>query len=139
MLRKGLAPSLKGIMTAIKKISAYLKPQCGWSRGVRAIFDKHSLQYEDIDIINNPDNYAEMVAKSNQPLSPCVELTLDNGEVIMLADVSGEEVEQYMLETNLITPNSKEASAPTNSACTDAEHEKMRQDAAKDDKSIRFF
>ena len=45
------------------KIKAYLKPQCGWSMGIRAIMDTHGLEYEDIDIINCPENYAEMVRK----------------------------------------------------------------------------
>src|SRR4051812_30648855 len=31
------------------KIKAYLKPQCGWSNGVRAILRKHNLPFEDID------------------------------------------------------------------------------------------
>ena len=35
------------------KIKAYLKPQCGWSNGVRAVLRKHGLAFEDIDIINN--------------------------------------------------------------------------------------
>ena len=64
------------------KIKAYLKPHCGWSMGVRAIFQKYDLPYQDIDIINFPENYAEMVRKSGQPLSPCVEI-----DGIMLADV----------------------------------------------------
>ena len=42
--------------------------------GVRAIMDKYSLEYTDLDIINNPEIYAEMVEKSGQPLSPCVEI-----------------------------------------------------------------
>lgn len=112
------------------KIKAYLKPTCGWSMGVRAIMSKHGLEYEDIDIINNPDNYAEMVAKSGQPLSPCVEI-----DGIMLADVSGEEVEQYMLANKLVTPSDSEADAPTDRGCTDEEHEKMRSES----KPIRFF
>jgi len=110
------------------EIKAYLKPHCGWSRGVRAIMEKYQLQYEDIDIIGSPENYAEMVEKSGQPLSPCVEI-----DGIMLADVSGEEVEAYMLENDLIKPTEKEASAPTNQACSEEEHEKMRT------QTIRFF
>jgi len=110
------------------EIKAYLKPHCGWSRGVRAIMEKYQLQYEDIDIIGSPENYAEMVEKSGQPLSPCVEI-----DGIMLADVSGEEVEAYMLENDLIKPTGKEASAPTNQACSEEEHEKMRT------QTIRFF
>jgi glutaredoxin len=110
------------------KIIAYLKPSCGWSMGVRAIMKKYGLEYEDRDIINNPAQYAEMVEKSGQPLSPCVEI---DGK--MLADVSGEEVENYMLSNELVAANHKEADAPTNTACTDEEHEAMRS------KTVRFF
>ena len=80
------------------EIVAYLKPVCGWSSGVREVFRKYNLQYEDKDIINNPDIYAEMVQKSGQPLSPCVVV---NGE--MLADVSGEEVEAWLLQNDVVS------------------------------------
>ncbi|MBL64302.1 MAG: glutaredoxin [Opitutae bacterium] len=110
------------------KINAYLKPQCGWSMGVRAIMDKYGLEYQDLDIINNPEIYAEMVEKSGQPLSPCVEL-----DGIMLADVSGEEVENYMLTNGLVQPSEKEAGAPTNAPCSDEEH------AAQASQAVRFF
>ncbi|MDQ8204229.1 glutaredoxin [Pelagicoccus sp. SDUM812003] len=112
------------------KIKAYLKPTCGWSMGVRAIMSKYDLPYEDIDIINNPDNYAEMVAKSGQPLSPCVEI-----DGVMLADVSGEEVETYMISNKLVEATDSQADAPTNQGCSDEEHEKMRSAS----KPIRFF
>ncbi len=110
------------------KIKAYLKPSCGWSNGVRAIMRKHDLAYEDIDIINNRDNYAEMVAKSGQPLSPCVEI-----DGVMLADVSGEEVENYMLANDLIKPVDRASDSPTNAGCSDEEHARMAT------KTIRFF
>ena len=50
-------------------ITAYMKPVCGWSNGVRAIFQKYGLEYDDRDIINNADNYREMVEKSGQPFN----------------------------------------------------------------------
>jgi monothiol glutaredoxin len=109
-------------------IKAYLKPHCGWSNGVRAIMAKYGLKYDDIDIINNRDNYAEMVQKSGQPLSPCVEI-----DGVMLADVSGEEVENYMLSNDLVKPTDRQASAPTDAGCSDEEHAKMAP------KTIRFF
>src|SRR5689334_17893395 len=57
------------------KIIAYLKPTCGWSQGVRAIMRKYDLPYEDRDIINDPAQRQEMIEKSGQMLSPCVEIT----------------------------------------------------------------
>jgi len=109
-------------------IKAYLKPSCGWSNGVRAILRKHGLAFEDIDIINNRENYAEMVRKSGQPLSPCVEV-----DGVMLADVSGEEVENYLLSNDLVKPSDAAVDTPTNAGCTDEEHARMEA------KPVRFF
>jgi monothiol glutaredoxin len=110
------------------KIKAYLKPHCGWSNGVRAIMRKHDLAFEDIDIINNRANYEEMVRKSGQPLSPCVEI-----DGVMLADISGEEVENYMLANNLVKANSAAVNVATNAGCSDEEHARMQA------KPVRFF
>lgn len=81
---------------------------------------KYGLEFEEKDIIKNPALRWEMEQKSGQPLSPCVEV---NGT--MLADVSGDEVEGWMLEQGLIKPVDDEADAPTDSACTDEQHEAM--------------
>ena len=94
------------------KVIAYLKPSCGWSNGVRAVMKKHDIPFEDRDIINDPNQRQEMIVKSGQMLSPCVEV---NGN--MLADVSGEEVERWMLQQGLITPNDRRPDAPTNQPC----------------------
>lgn len=99
--------------------------------GVRSIMSKYDLEYEDIDIINSQENYAQMVAKSGQPLSPCVEV-----DGIMLADVSGDEVEAYMLENKLVATNAKEAQSPTDRGCSDEEHDRMREGQSK---PVRFF
>ncbi len=77
---------------------------------------KYDLPFEDRDIINDPLQRQEMIEKSGQMLSPCVEV---NGH--MLADISGEEVESYLLANSLVAPNSREADAPTNAPC--ATHE----------------
>ena len=102
------------------KIVTYLKTFCGWSEGVRSIMRKYDLEFEEKDIIKNPAFRWEMEQKSGQPLSPCVEV---NGT--MLADVSGEEVEQWLVESGLLESSSTEADAPIDSSCTDAQHEAM--------------
>ena len=109
-------------------IRAYLKPHCGWSKGVRAIMRKYTLGFEDIDIINNRANYEEMVRKSGQPLSPCVEV-----DGVMLADVSGEEVENYLLANDLVKPKDLQPDALIDAGCSSEDHDRM---AAK---PIRFF
>lgn len=114
------------------KITAYLKTYCGWSEGVRAIFRKYNLDYEEKDIIKNPAFRWEMEQKSGQPLSPCVEV---NGT--MLADVSGEEVERWMIENGLLEQNDAEPDAPIDSACSDEQHAKMAAEQAAGG-AIRF-
>ena len=94
------------------KIVAYLKPSCGWSQGVRAIMRKYDLPFEDRDIINDPMQRQEMIEKSGQMLSPCVEI---DGK--MLADISGEEVEAYMLANNLVQTNTRTPDAPIDQPC----------------------
>jgi monothiol glutaredoxin len=94
------------------KIVAYLKPTCGWSQGVRAVLRKYDLPYEDRDIINDPAQRQEMIEKSGQMLSPCVEV---DGH--MLADVSGDEVEAYLVSRKIVTANDRAADAPTNAPC----------------------
>jgi monothiol glutaredoxin len=53
-----------------------------------------------------------MIEKSGQMLSPCVEI---NGK--MLPDISGEEVEAYMLANSLVSRNELAPDAPTNQPC----------------------
>ncbi|MEI6714073.1 MAG: glutaredoxin [Verrucomicrobiota bacterium] len=102
------------------QITAWLKTSCGWSRGVRAIMQKYDLPYTDKDIIQNPAFRWEMEQRSGQPLSPCVEI---NG--VMLPDISGEEVEQYLLKNGLVQSSDAPVNVPINSACSDAEHAAM--------------
>ena len=100
------------------QITAYLKTTCGWSAGVRAVLAKYNLKYTEKDIIQNPAFRWEMETKSGQPLSPCVEI---NGE--MLPDISGEEVEQYLTEHNLVQASDADAGVPTNAPCATEQHE----------------
>ena len=104
------------------EITAYLKTHCGWSRGVRAVFEKYDLSYTEKDIIQNPNYRFEMEQLSGQPLSPCV---LIDGK--MLADISGEEVEAYMLQTSIVGDASKPTNVPLNAPCSDEEHAAMVQ------------
>lgn len=102
------------------QITAYLKTMCGWSNGVRAVLAKYELPYTEKDIIKNPAFRFEMEQRSGQQLSPCVEI---NG--VMLPDISGEEVERYMLQNNLVQANNADAGVPLNAPCSDAQHAAM--------------
>ena len=107
------------------KITAYLKTYCGWSEGVRAIFRKYNLPYEEKDIIQNPAFRWEMEQKSGQPLSPCVEI---NGR--MLPDISGEEVEEWMIANKVVQASDAAPDAPIDSACSDEQHAAMARGQA---------
>lgn len=108
------------------EITAYLKTFCGWSEGVRAIFRKYGLEYTEKDIIKNPAFRWEMEQKSGQPLSPCVVV---NGT--MLADVSGEEVEAWLISNDLLQKSDATPDAPIDSACSDEQHAAMDAAAAR--------
>lgn len=101
-------------------ITAYLKTHCGWSKGIRAVLAKYDIPFTEKDIIVNPDFRFEMEQLSGQPLSPCVVV---NG--VMLPDISGEEVESYMLSNGLVGESSASTDVPLNSACSDEEHASM--------------
>ena len=102
------------------EITAYLKTHCGWSRGVRAVIAKYNVPYQEKDIIKNPEFRFEMEQLSGQPLSPCV---IVHGT--MLADISGEELEGYLLENGLAASTEKSTDIPLNAPCTNEEHEAM--------------
>src|SRR6187401_302047 len=100
------------------QITAYLKTHCGWSAGVRAVLAKYNLQYTEKDIIQNPAFRWEMETKSGQPLSPCVEV---NGT--MVPDISGEELEEYLIENKIVQASDAQPEVPINAPCAHEQHE----------------
>lgn len=81
---------------------------------MRAVLRKYNLSFDDRDVINHPEHYQEMVTRSGQPLQPTLEI---DGRI--LADVSGEEVEAWLIQNGYVKPSAAEADAPTNQACQD--------------------
>jgi monothiol glutaredoxin len=120
--RLACLPSVLGFtfsfMDTKPEITAYLKTTCGWSNGVRAVLAKYNLPYTEKDILQNPAFRWEMEQKSGQPLSPCVEV---NGR--MLPDISGEELESYLLQNRLVGATNATTNVPLNAPCTDEQHE----------------
>ena len=100
------------------EITAYLKTSCGWSAGVRAVLAKYNLKYTEKDIIQNPAFRWEMETKSGQSLSPCVEINEK-----MLADISGEEVEKYLIDNKIVQSSETDAGVPLNAPCSTEQHE----------------
>jgi monothiol glutaredoxin len=116
------APRMLGSPMDTPKITAYLKTSCGWSNGVRAVLAKYNLPYTEKDIIQNPAFRWEMETKTGQPLSPCVEI---NDK--MLADVSGDEVEEYLIDNKLVAASGADAGVPTNAPCAHEQHDSAVQ------------
>ena len=79
------------------KIIAYLDPHCPWTRGVVGFLESCKLSFAYRDIAKSHSDYEEMVARSGQYSSPCVEI---DGH--MLADVGGDEVEEWMRERGML-------------------------------------
>lgn len=85
---------------------------------MRAVLAKYNLAYTEKDITQNPAFRWEMETKSGQPLSPCIEI---NGK--MLADVSGDEVEKYLIDNKIVQPSDTVTDVPTNAPCATEQHE----------------
>lgn len=78
-------------------ITAYLRPTCRVSEGVRTVLQKYRLAFHERDVARDGASRSEMVRKSGQAFSPCVEI---DGH--MLADVGAPEVEVYLLTAGLV-------------------------------------
>ncbi len=85
---------------------------------MRAVLAKYNLKYTEKDIIQNPAFRWEMETKSGQPLSPCVEI---NGT--MLPDVSGDEVENFLIDNKIVQSSDAATDVPTNAPCPTEHHE----------------
>ena len=73
-------------------VIAYLKQQCGWSRGVREVLAKYGIEYEERQI-HIAENFQEMVEKTGQA-QQCVQLANN----LILSDISGDELQNYLVE-----------------------------------------
>ena len=102
-------------------VIAYLKQQCGWSRGVREVLAKYGIEYEERQI-HIQENFIEMVEKTQQTNQPCVQLD-DN---LILVDISGEELAGYFDEHGVEQLAEGDPNVPLDRSCTDAEHAEMR-------------
>lgn len=89
---------------------------------------KYNLDYEEVDVASDRANYDEMVRKSTQPLAPCVEI-----DGVMLADVSGEEVENYLLANDLVLPTDRSSEVSIDTGCSSGVSDLLTA------KPIRFF
>ena len=84
---------------------------------MRAILHKYDLKFEEKDILKNPAFRWEMEHRSGQSLSPCVEI-----DSHMLADVSGGDLETWLIEHGYVQPNNSAPESPIHSPCSQEPH-----------------
>lgn len=73
------------------EIIVYFKPFCGWNPGVQEVLKRYGLSYETRNVIGDRAAFEEMVKKTGQSATPCVEI-----DGVMLTDVGAEEVGEYL-------------------------------------------
>ena len=95
-----------------KNITIYSTPTCHFCHMAKDFLTEHNVAFTDYNVQTDLEKRQEMIEKSGQMLSPCVDV---NGH--MLADVSGEEVEAYLLANKLVGTTDRPADAPTNQPC----------------------
>ena len=79
---------------------------------MRAVLRKYDLPFDDRDVINNAEYYQEMVTRSGQPLQPTLEI---DGQI--LPDVSGEEVEGWLIQNGYVKSSTAATDVPIDKAC----------------------
>lgn len=63
-----------------KKITVYSTPTCPYCRMTKDFFEKHQIEYSDIDVASDAKAAEEMIKKSGQMGVPVVEI---NGEIVI--------------------------------------------------------
>lgn len=74
-----------------KKIVAYVKTGCPWCIGVTEYFRENNIAFEERNVTENPDYFAEMEKLSGQTKAPVVII-----DGYMLADTDREAVDAYL-------------------------------------------
>lgn len=98
---------------AAPKIVVYWRPTCPWAAEVRGVLDTHGVEYETRDIDGNAAFCKEMVAKTGQEKSPCVEIDGD-----MIVDVGGSEVEAFLTKKGVIGKDGKSSGGSSKNSCS---------------------
>lgn len=77
-------------------LKVYLKPGCPWCVDAIAYLDREGFSYERVDVIADPDQFAEMRRISGQTSAP----TLSYGDLV-LADFGVDELVPFLEEHNI--------------------------------------
>ena len=75
------------------ELKVYIKPGCPWCVDAVAYLKRKGIAFEEIDVISDPEMYAEMRSLSGQSCAP----TLTYGD-LMLADFDVGEMKAFFAE-----------------------------------------
>jgi len=77
------------------KIKLYSKPLCGWCQDAKAYLQQRGLDFESVDVGQNPAAYEEMKKLSGQTYVPVIVV---DGQV--LADFDVKQLEVFLAKLN---------------------------------------
>jgi len=74
----------------------YTKGGCPWTAGVVKLLKEKNVPFEERDVVENENYFKELVEKSNQTLTPTLDI---NG--VILPDSDARQVKEYLGEKNV--------------------------------------
>ena len=57
-----------------KKVKIYSTPYCTYCKLAKSFFDKHKIQYKEVDVSDDEEELQKMVEKSGQMSVPVIEI-----------------------------------------------------------------
>ncbi len=82
-----------------RRVRLFVKTFCGWCHEAKDWLDDHEISYEEIDVNQSADGYAEMIRISEQKFAPVIEV---DGEI--LADFDVDQLEEFWNELEKNSP-----------------------------------
>jgi glutaredoxin 3 len=79
-----------GVVCGAVKIRLFIKPYCPWCHRAVDWLSTRGIKHETLDVISDPEAYAEMIELSGQSYAPVIEV----GDEI-LADFGPEELAKF--------------------------------------------
>lgn len=89
-------------MSNTPPLKVYIKPGCPWCVDAIAFLRREEIDFEEIDVIGNPEKFAEMREISGQTYAPTLSMQTDEGDVI-LADFDVGELKEFFAEHGIET------------------------------------
>ena len=93
-------------------VTIYTSAWCGYCAMAKRLLDSKGVRYDEIPVDMDVKRRAEMEQRSGQKLSPCIVV---DGH--MLPDISGEELENWLVANDRISRSDAPVEVPIDSSC----------------------